>query len=96
MIGAPLPTIFGVLARASAFAGNDSGLMHAAAALGVPTLGVFGPGDFTRWRPVGPRAAAVSLELACSPCYQSYCTDRRCLSELDADRAWEALARVWG
>ena len=96
VIGAPLPTIFGVLARASAFAGNDSGLMHAAAALGVPTLGVFGPGDFTRWRPVGPRAAAVSLELACSPCYQSYCTDRRCLSELDADRAWGALVRVWG
>lgn len=45
-----------VLERCSAFVGNDSGLGHIAAAVGVPTVTVFGPGRPDRYRPWGPHA----------------------------------------
>jgi lipopolysaccharide export system permease protein len=48
-----------LLERAGAFIGNDSGLMHIAAAMGAPTLGLFGPSDERVYGPVGPRARAV-------------------------------------
>lgn len=49
----------GCLERAAFFVGNDSGLMHLAAAAGVPTLGLFGPSPDQRYRPWGPKAAFV-------------------------------------
>lgn len=45
-----------VMARARAFVGNDSGLGHMAAALGLPALTIFGPGRPLRYRPWGPRS----------------------------------------
>ncbi len=54
-----LPVAAAVLARAAAFVGNDSGLGHMAAALGVPTLTVFGPGQPARYRPWGARTHVV-------------------------------------
>jgi len=51
------------LARCTAFVGNDSGLMHMAAAVAVPTLGLFGPSRIDHYRPWGPRAAAVSTAI---------------------------------
>lgn len=48
-----------ILARAAAFVGNDSGLGHMAAALGVPTLTLFGPGDPARYRPWSTKATIL-------------------------------------
>ncbi|SMH62018.1 glycosyltransferase family 9 protein [Azospirillum agricola] len=48
------------LSRAALYVGNDSGLMHIAAAAGVPTLGLFGPGFPETYGPWGPRARAVT------------------------------------
>ena len=49
----------GCLQRAAFFVGNDSGLMHLAAAAGTPTLGLFGPSPEARYHPWGPKAAYV-------------------------------------
>lgn len=54
-----LPEAAACLARAEIFIGNDSGLMHLAAAAGVPTVGVFGPTESAIYGPVGRLAAAV-------------------------------------
>lgn len=54
-----LPEAAALLARARAFVGNDSGLGHMAAALGVPTVTVFGPGRPERYRPWGEAARVV-------------------------------------
>jgi ADP-heptose:LPS heptosyltransferase len=54
-----LPEAAACLARAALFVGNDSGLMHLAAASGTPTLGLFGPTPADIYAPAGPRAAAV-------------------------------------
>jgi ADP-heptose:LPS heptosyltransferase len=48
------------LARCALFVGNDSGLMHLAAAAGAPTLGLFGPTPFAEYAPAGVHAAAVA------------------------------------
>ncbi|TCS13221.1 glycosyltransferase family 9 protein [Caulobacter sp. BK020] len=54
-----LLTAYAALKRADLFIGNDSGLMHIAAAAGVPTIGLFGPSDERRYGPWGPLTRAV-------------------------------------
>ncbi|PIB90451.1 glycosyltransferase family 9 protein [Caulobacter sp. FWC2] len=54
-----LLTAYACLKRARLFIGNDSGLMHIAAAAGAPTLGLFGPSDERRYSPWGDQAVAV-------------------------------------
>jgi heptosyltransferase-3 len=55
-----LPEIAAFLARSSLFVGNDSGLMHLAAAAGAPTLGLFGPTNAAEYAPAGQRAVALT------------------------------------
>lgn len=55
-----LPEAAACLARAALYVGNDSGLMHLAAATGAPTLGLFGPTPAAEYAPAGPRAATVA------------------------------------
>lgn len=49
---------------------NDSGLMHAAVAVGTPVVAIYGPTDIRRTAPLGPRHAVVRREMACSPCFK--------------------------
>ncbi|MBS0410395.1 MAG: glycosyltransferase family 9 protein [Proteobacteria bacterium] len=55
----PLTVVYAALKRARLFIGNDSGLMHMAAAAGAPTLGLFGPSDEELYAPWGPKARAL-------------------------------------
>ena len=55
-----LPEVTACLQRCRLFVGNDSGLMHLAAASGIPTLGLFGPSRSSEYAPAGPRAAFVA------------------------------------
>ena len=57
-----LPGAAACLARCAVFVGNDSGLMHLAAAAGAPTLGLFGPTPASEYAPSGVCAAAVEAE----------------------------------
>ncbi len=54
-----LLTAYSLLKRARLFIGNDSGLMHLAAAAGAPTLGLFGPSDERLYAPWGPKARVL-------------------------------------
>jgi heptosyltransferase III len=54
-----LPSAAAALRRCALFIGNDTGLMHIAAASGTPTLGLFGPSPPERYAPWGPLAAYV-------------------------------------
>lgn len=47
---------------------NDSGPMHLSAAVGTPTLAVFGPTNHRRWGPYGAQHRVERLDLPCSPC----------------------------
>jgi len=54
-----LDVLAGILSGAALYAGNDSGVTHLAAAVGAPTLAVFGPTDPVVWRPRGPRVVVL-------------------------------------
>ena len=58
--GVSLPRLAALLAESRGYLGNDSGVSHLAAALGVPTVAVFGPTDPAVWAPLGPVAYAVA------------------------------------
>lgn len=94
-----------LLAECDLLVANDTGIMHLGAAMGAPTVGIFGPVSPQRWAPVGPHAIAVSASgVACSPCVETYllrdpadCSnpDRmRCLREVSVDMVLEAITRV--
>ena len=55
-----LPTLHATLATATAFLGNDSGPTHLAAAMGVPTVALFGPSDPLQWSPLGARVTVLA------------------------------------
>lgn len=58
-VGLDLATTAAVFEQCRLFVGNDSGLMHLAAAAGAPTLGLFGPTDETTYAPAGRATATV-------------------------------------
>lgn len=66
---------------------NDSGAMHIASALGVPTVTVFGATDDVGTGPTGPLARVVREPVECSPCLKRECPiDHRCMTRVEADR----------
>ena len=52
------------------FIGNDSGVSHLAAFMGLPTVAVFGPSDPEIWKPLGRTVRVVRSDLECSPCFE--------------------------
>jgi heptosyltransferase-2 len=86
------------LAAASAAVSNDSGLVHVAAALGTPTIGIFGPTSPWHWAPLNPLAATIraNIELACRPCHKPVCRlgHHRCMTEIGADEVFAATRRA--
>ncbi len=64
-----LDVVASIIARCVLFIANDTGLMHLAAALGVPVIGIFGPTDPKRTGPRGTKSYIVNKKIACSPCY---------------------------
>ena len=66
---------------------NDSGAMHIASALGVPTVAVFGATDDQTTGPTGPLAKVVREVVECSPCLKRECPiDHRCMTRVSAIR----------
>ncbi|MEW5701188.1 MAG: glycosyltransferase family 9 protein [Candidatus Zixiibacteriota bacterium] len=86
------------IAALSAFASSDSGLMHVAAALGVPTFGLFGPTHPSLgFAPLGPGSAAFHAGTWCSPCHRHgkapcYRERRFCFEELDMGKIGRTIA----
>ena len=93
-----LPVLVGVLADAALFVGNDSGPMHAASAVGIPTVGIFGSTSPVWTAPRGPAARSVGpAPVACSPCFRSTCPFAlECLRELEPAAVLQAVEQVLG
>jgi heptosyltransferase-2 len=81
----------GILAMAAAdlAIANDSGLMHIAAALDTPTMGIFGPTSPYHWAPLNPLAATVQTKtvVPCQPCHKPVCTmnNHACMRDIPAE-----------
>jgi heptosyltransferase-2 len=75
------------------FVSNDSGLMHLATAVNVPTIGIFGPTNFMRTAPYGKENKVLKKDRSCSPCHRypfvpmklnPGCKTIDCLAEIEA------------
>ena len=68
-----LTQLASILHICNVFIGNDSGPMHLAAAVGTRTIGLYGPGDPTRFGPVGTKCQAIQSQTDCPPCRGTTC-----------------------
>ena len=94
-----------LLERCNLLVSNDTGIMHLAAAMGTPTVGLFGPNSPHYWAPIGSRATYVyETKVACSPCLNLYanrwpleCANpvkSRCMLDIEVDSVLNAARRV--
>lgn len=92
----PLIRLGALLRNTSLFIGNDSGISHLAAALGVPTVAIFGPTDPLVWAPRGEKALWLQGRVDCSPCdwqRRQGCDRQRCLEGVEVEDLLEFLTR---
>jgi lipopolysaccharide heptosyltransferase II len=86
------------VATASIVVSNDSGLMHIAAAVGTPTMGIFGPTSPRLWAPLNGLAATIQTKtvVPCQPCHRPVCTmnEHRCMRDILVDDVITATLRV--
>jgi heptosyltransferase-2 len=86
------------MAAASVAISNDSGLMHIAAAVGTPTMGIFGPTSPYHWAPLNGLAATVQTKtvVPCQPCHRPICSmnDHRCMRDIPASDVAGIAGRV--
>jgi heptosyltransferase II len=66
-----------LLRRAALFVGNDSGIMHLAAAAGIPIVALFGPQSPVKFGPWGEKTRVIYHGFDCSPCRQKFFTECR-------------------
>ncbi len=99
-----LPQLARLLASANLFIGADSGVMHLAAAVGVPVLAIFGPSNPDAWGPWTPRGRSMVLRAApeCSPCsyvgheigLRDGCPARTCMKLVTPEQVVSAAQRL--
>jgi ADP-heptose:LPS heptosyltransferase len=80
----PLIQLAALLKRCTAYLGNDSGITHLAASLGIPTLAIFGPTDPAVWGARGTAVQTLYARESCSPCFHEGRSDckRHCLEKI--------------
>jgi len=93
-----LPELTALAARSHVFVGNDSGVAHIAAAVGVPQVVVFGSSNVAHWRPwANANAEVVREEMHCAPCPGYTCAEfgaPECIRRVPVERVIAAVERV--
>lgn len=83
-----------LLQKCCLFIGVDSAGLHIAAAVGTPTIGLYGPSGFATWAPKGEGHVVVHKKMSCVPCHRKGCEDSlvsRCMDELSVDEVYSAV-----
>ncbi len=85
-----------LLQQARFYLGNDTGVMHLAAAVGRPCVGVFAAIDWPgRWHPYGKGHEVLRVEVPCGGCFQATCPlNNECLTEISVEEVYQACCRV--
>jgi ADP-heptose:LPS heptosyltransferase len=92
---AELPLFLAVLQRAEVFISGDTGPLHFAAGLGVPTISLFGPSARERWAPIGPKHQALKAGGCLCDVHSPVCHQpKHCLSEISPEELFSTLQRA--
>lgn len=94
-----LPETAAVIRKSALLLSGDSGVLHIAAGLGVPTVSLFGPGRASKWAPRGDHHIVINKELPCSPCTTfgntPTCPDNaRCMRDITVDEVVNAVTML--
>jgi predicted lipopolysaccharide heptosyltransferase III len=92
-----LAELAGVISLAAFHIGVDSAAPHIAAAVGVPTITLYGPSDWRYWAPPGDRHLVVAPADECAPCFLKGCEGKgwsRCLEEMPVERVADAVEEL--
>jgi predicted lipopolysaccharide heptosyltransferase III len=87
-----------LIEKCDLFLSNDTGPMHISVAVKTTTIGLFGPGNHIKFRPIGERHALVRHDMPCSPCKQftDRCKDNVCMRSITVEEVWEAVRERLG
>ncbi len=90
--------LIALLSLCDGFIGNDSGCMHLAGALGIPTVAIFGSTNPTRTGPMGPKTRVIYRKLECSPCLARTCRfgHYNCLTQIEPAELVDAMIAMRG
>ena len=94
-----LTELAGLLKTGAGFIGNDSGVSHLAAFMGLPTVVVFGPSDPKTWKPIGRVVKVVQPDIECSPCFEAGavgCEEIDCFSRITPENVLKAFYELVG
>lgn len=94
-----LPETAAVVARSCLLISGDSGVLHIAAGLGIPTVSLFGSSNERKWAPRGEKHVVLNHNLPCSPCSKFGTTppcpiNVRCMKEISPDDVLAAARRL--
>jgi heptosyltransferase-2 len=90
-----LGTATALLSELDVFISNDMGLAHIAAAVGTPTIVIFGPTNDVTTRPLGRKVVIIREPVECSPCMLRECPiDHRCMTRISPERVFETAAKM--
>lgn len=89
-------TLAALLKRSALFVGNDTGIMHIAAAIGTPVVGLFGPSNPIEWGPRGGPAETIYKGLDCRICFHPTCRrgEENCMKLITVEEVMAACARL--
>jgi len=95
-------TLAALLCQTDLFIGNDTGPMHLAAAMGTPTIGLFGPETPVRYGPFGDKNVGLYGSVTCSPCISIHlgqvpdCYEQNpiCMAEIKPDDVWTVAQKM--
>jgi ADP-heptose:LPS heptosyltransferase len=93
----PLSRVAAILERSTVYVGNDSGITHLAAAVGTPTLALFGPTDHRIWGPRNEQTRCLRGICHCAPCTSqamAQCSDSSCMESLPIALVRRAVTRL--
>jgi lipopolysaccharide heptosyltransferase II len=81
----------GLFLSANTVVTGDTGPMHIASALGVRTIGIFGPADPGRTGPFRHLDLVVRAEVPCAPCGRRTCSDLKCMKLITAESVFQKI-----